>query len=148
MSATSEVRMTTHTFPFPTALAELVETVVYKPAWRAHLREVTHDGACSGLLLLIMSNTQDSYHPEDELGVQHSFPVPAATYDKQSWRRWLFNRFLDVETHEACEFFQVDGERPYAPNHGPGRDPFLVFEYATDTDRRTSFRGDVKDVAS
>lgn len=34
--------------------------------------------------------------------------------------------------------------RPYAPNHGPGRDPYTVHELGTDMDRRTSFRGEVQ----
>ena len=50
----------------------------------------------------------------------------------------------EVERHEACEFFQIDGERPYAPHHGPGNDPYIVFDHGTDEDVRTSFRGEVK----
>jgi hypothetical protein len=70
--------------------------------------------------------------------------VPAATYNERSWRRWLLDRLLKVETHEACEFFQLDGERPYAPHHGPGWDPYMVIEHGSDEDARTSFRGEVK----
>lgn len=69
--------------------------------------------------------------------------MPPASYNRQSWRRWLFEQVLLVERHEACEFFVVDGERPYAPRHGPGNDPYVVVEYAKDEDRRTSFRGEV-----
>lgn len=39
------------------------------------------------------------------------------------------------------EFFVIDGERPYAPNHGPGHDPYTIRETSTDEERRTSFRG-------
>lgn len=70
---------------------------------------------------------------------------PPATYDQRSWRRWLFDRILDVEKHEAMEFFQVAGRRPYAPSHGPGNDPYMIREVGTDTDQRTSFRGDLKE---
>jgi hypothetical protein len=94
----------------------------------------------------ITTLTEDAYCPEGlHRRVHHYFPVPAATYDLRSWRRWLLDCFIKVETHEACEFFQIGGERPFAPNHGPGRDPYTIFEYSTDADRRTSFRGDVKE---
>jgi hypothetical protein len=34
-------------------------------------------------------------------------------------------------------------ERPYAPNHGPGWDPYLITVERTAIDRRTSFRGEL-----
>jgi hypothetical protein len=75
--------------------------------------------------------------------VRHMFPVPPATYNRASWLRWLFECFSKVELHECMEFFTIDGEKPFAPNHGPGWDPYLVTQLATDLDRRTSFRGEV-----
>ena len=38
----------------------------------------------------------------------------------------------------ASEFFKVDGERPYQPNHGPGNDPYTIRELTTDEARRTT----------
>ena len=73
----------------------------------------------------------------------HYFPVPPAAYDVRSWRRWLLEQVLLVERHEACEFFQLAGDRPYAPSHGPGNDPYLIRELGTDEDVRTSFRGEL-----
>jgi hypothetical protein len=35
-------------------------------------------------------------------------------------------------------------ERPLAPCHGPGWDPYLVTVERTGLDRRTSFRGEVQ----
>lgn len=129
--------------PYPEALDDLVAQVRYKDGWTFTLDQSDRGQGSVGLTLCILINTPDAYHPERRRQVMHYFIVPAAAYDTQSWRRWLFDRVLDVETHEACEFFQLDDERPYAPNHGPGRDPYIIFEYATETDRRTSFRGDV-----
>jgi hypothetical protein len=97
--------------------------------------------------------------------VNHYFAVPPATYNEQSWCRWLFDRLGDVDTHERCEDFTLwpvheDGKpyaetppggqdpalvRPYAPTHAPGADPYRVVEYASDIDRRTSFRGVLDD---
>jgi len=75
--------------------------------------------------------------------VNHYMPVPPAAFDERSWRRWLFDQCLLVERHEAMEFFAIDDERPYAPSHGPGNDPYIVREVGTETDQRTSFRGEL-----
>lgn len=76
--------------------------------------------------------------------VNHYMPVPAATYNRESWRWWLFEQCKRVDDHEAMEFFEIEGEgRPYAPNHGPGWDPYLVTEVASDVDRRTKFTGEL-----
>jgi hypothetical protein len=88
--------------------------------------------------------------------VNHYFMVPAATYNEQSWTRWLFDRLGDVDTHERMEDFVLEVvvtdrhgcearslERPLAPNHGPGWDPYLVTVVASENDRRTSFRGEL-----
>jgi hypothetical protein len=46
-----------------------------------------------------------------------------------------------VDLHERMEDFVVGGERPYAPKHGPGRNPYVVHEVSTEEARGTSFRG-------
>jgi hypothetical protein len=146
------------TFPFPTELEAIVRTINYRPGWKFILSHIERDPGSEGLTLIIITNGFDSYHVENgpTYRVQHFFPVPAATYNKQSWTRWVFDCLLKVETHEACEFFRfqrprLDGTgymediRPYAPNHGPGNDPYTVRELTTDEERRTSFRGIVKE---
>ena len=82
--------------------------------------------------------------PRPPYRVNHLQPVPPAAFDERSWRRWLLDQCLLVERHEACEFAAVDDERPWAPSHGPGNDPYLIREVGTDEDRRTSFRGELK----
>jgi hypothetical protein len=71
--------------------------------------------------------------------------VPPAAYDRRSWQRWLFEQFRLIESHEAAEFFQIGGERPYAPSHGPGHDPYMIREVGTVEDQRTTFRGELQD---
>lgn len=148
--------------PYPTILAELVSKLRYRPGWQFRLDDIerdpasSHGAAAGGLTFIGITGTwtwpefagearyegaDDAYHPGTPRPVHFYFPVPAATYDEQSWRRWLFDCLLDVERHEAMEHFRIGAERPFAPNHGPGRNPYVVFEYATDEDRRTSFRG-------
>jgi hypothetical protein len=152
--------------PFPTLLADIVKATAYKSGWEFRLIDVerdhesVHGGSAGGLTLEVLARTDDAYKLGARRSVIHYFPVPAATYDERSWRRWVLDCLVKIETHEACEFFRLEGPsyddgtiatrdirtiRPFAPNHGPGRDPYTIFDYATDTDRRTSFRGEVKE---
>lgn len=130
--------------PYPAALAALVEQCSYRPGWQIALRDMDRGQKSVGLTLVITTDTVNSYDHGKPMFVNHLFIVPAASYDERSWQRWLFDRFVDVETHEAMEFFTIDGDKPYAPSHGPGNDPYLIREVGTDLDRRTSFRGEVK----
>lgn len=132
------------TAPHPVALYRLVDTVAYKAGWSFTLEDVDRGQGSEGLTLTITITTADAYHPERKRSVLHYMIVPAAGFDERSWRRWIFEQILLVEQHEACEFFQVDGVRPYAPSHGPGNDPYMVREVGTDKDVRTSFRGELK----
>lgn len=119
-------------------LGDIVEEVEYRPGWDTNL--VEDDGV---LKLEITSLGYDTHHPErgENYRVIHSFMVPPATYNAQSWTRWLLDRFIDVETHEACEFFRVGGKQPFPPNHGPGWDPYGVRELNRVEDAETTFRG-------
>lgn len=133
--------------PVPTELYDLVDKVAYRPGWRFVLHhDLDRDQGSQGCTLDIITRGYNAYHPEqgENYGVHHYMPVPPASYNRRSWQRWLFEQCLLVERHEACEFFTVDGVKPYAPNHGPGNDPYIVAELTTDEDRRTSFRGVVK----
>lgn len=134
------------TAPYPTALAALVAATTYRPGWAVRLiAEYDRGQGSAGLTLVITTDTVNSYNHEQPMYVNHLFIVPAAAYDERSWRRWLFERFHDVELHECAEFFTVGGVKPYAPSHGPGNDPYLIREVGTELDRRTSFRGEVND---
>ena len=132
--------------PDPVELRELVEVMAYRPGWTFRLIDDLDRGQGSvGLTLDIVTLGYNSYHPEqgENYGVHHYMPVPPASYNRASWQRWLFDQCVLVDRHEAMEFFQIDGSRPYAPNHGPGWDPYIVTELTTEVDRRTSFRGEV-----
>lgn len=133
----------TQTAPYPEALAMMVRHVQYKDGWRFKLHHLDRGQGSAGLTLEIVVCTPDSYHPEQNTVVHHYMIIPAASYNARSWKRWLFDQILLVEQHEAAEFFRIGGVRPYAPLHGPGNDPYLVAELASDQDRRTSFRGEL-----
>jgi hypothetical protein len=129
--------------PYPRLLAELLAGLTYKVGWYFSLRDLDRGQGSAGLTLVIEVDTPDSYHPQRRITVAHYMPVPPAAYDERSWRRWLFDQIGLVELHERCEFFTIGGDKPYAPSHGPGNDPYLVREVGTDADRRTSFRGEL-----
>ncbi len=129
--------------PYPEVLSELVRELHYKSGWQFYLIDTNRGQGSKGLTLVINITGPNSYHPEQSISVNHYMLVPPAAYDRRSWRHWLFDQVLLVERHEACEFFDIDGDRPYAPSHGPGNDPYLVREIGTFEDQRTSFRGEV-----
>jgi hypothetical protein len=129
--------------PYPTELGVLVVSLVYKPGWEFELTHLDRGQGSVGLTLNILITTQDSYDHDVTRRVMHYFPVPPAAYDVRSWQHWLLEQVLLVERHEACEFFTVDGIKPYAPSHGFGQDPYLVREIGTELDQKTSFRNEI-----
>lgn len=135
------------TAPYPAELAQLVESLRYRQGWSFRLGTIDRGQDSTGLTLVITARVPDTNDLDSTITVAHYMIVPAAAYNRRSWRRWLFDQCRLVDSHEACELFMVDGSRPYAPLHGPGNDPYLVAELATDEDRRTSYRGDLSERA-
>lgn len=124
-------------------LRDLVGRVTCKPGWRFSLADDEE-----GFRLVIFVPGQDSRAPERYLAVNHFFPIPVTTWNAKSWRRWLFEQCRRVEDHELGEWFLVEGERPFAPLHGPGNDPYTVREVSTDEEARTNQRGDLEGAAA
>ena len=131
------------------ALQQVIGQVRYKPGWSFALRSgnTMAAGSCrqeypfpagststamawvipqEPLFLVICARVRDS-GGGGEISVEHLFPVPLEG-SAPPWHRWLLDRILDVERHEACEFFQLGGERPFYPEHGPGAQPYAVTE--------------------
>lgn len=111
-------------------LAELVVRVSYKPGWTFTLEEISRGQGCEGLTLMIGATVRNSFG-EDDVDVLHLMPVPPAAYDEATWRRWILEQILLVEKHEALEFFRVDGDQAFFPNHDPGKDPYAIVETQT-----------------
>ncbi len=131
--------------PYPQELAILVEELSYRESegWRVWLENMERDAGCTGLTLVVQRCGPDSYNPEQIIRVNHYFPVPPATYNRRSWQWWLFETIGLVELHERMENFKIGGKPAYPPAHGPGNSPYLVLQYGTDIDRRTSFTGEL-----
>lgn len=122
--------------PFPHPLQDLVQRLAYKPGWTFELRHMDRGQGSEGLTLVITILEYDSYNPAGgrTYRVHHLMPVPPASYNERSWRRWLFQQFLLVEQHEAAEFFMIGDDRPYAPLHHDGNDPYAILEVASEAD--------------
>jgi hypothetical protein len=131
--------------PYPDTLHRLINCLEYREGWFFRLEQIERDPGCNGLTLVATIRTQDDYDHNKPRSVVHYFPVPPATYNYDGWKRWLFDAIVKIETHEACEFFTLNGEKVFAPNHGPGADPYVVVQYSTDEARRTLFTGKIKD---
>jgi hypothetical protein len=95
-------------------------------------------------VLEIVVAGEDSRNQGQRLTVIHSFPVPYASYNERSWMRWVFECCRKIELHELGEWFRIDDERPYAPLHGPGEDPYTFHEFRDAVDARTNQDGSVK----
>lgn len=128
--------------PFPAVLETLVAQVRYKSGWAFSLQDIDRGQGSAGLTLIIAITCPDTYHPTRTIRVNHYMIVPPAAFDERAWCRWLFDQILLVEQHEAAEFFQVCGERPYAPNHAPGRNPYTITDQGTPQDATTDYRGE------
>lgn len=152
--------------PYPEILAALVRQLRYRRdrGWQVWLdddcqrdKPGRHAGESRGLTLIVQRCGPDAYDPDRVIAVNHYFAVPPATYNRQSWMMWLFDRLGNVDLHERMEEFtlvmdhdispagkaQEALERPLAPCHGPGWDPYLITVERTGADRRTSFRGEL-----
>jgi hypothetical protein len=110
----------TQVAPWPHELADIVANLAYRPGWSFRLDHLDRGQGSEGMTFRILSRGYDTYNPDrgENYQVWHYFIVPAASYNRRSWLRWVLDRLIDVETHEACEFMVVAGERPFAPNHG------------------------------
>jgi len=133
--------------PYPKALEEILIKTSYRPQWSLTLENIDRGQGSKGLTFCVYTVGYDTYNIDkgQTYRVVHYFPVPPASYNEESWKRWLLNRLIEVEIHEACEFLQINGTRPFAPHHGPGWDPYIVIHHGDDVDARTNFRGELQD---
>jgi hypothetical protein len=105
----------------PSVLPTIVETLRYKPGWTFKI------AGPMGRLLCVFARTPDSHHPERARATQHQFDIPELP-DRTSALRWVFDCLLLAELHEAGEFFEVDGFRPFYPHHQDEGSPYELVE--------------------
>jgi len=87
-------------------LADELDRITYRPGWTFSIYTDVHQGPT----LRIIATVQDGYHPDNtiDLGINSRIPDIITTPDL--FHRWLLWRVLEVESHEAREFFRIDGD--------------------------------------
>lgn len=78
-------------------------------------------------ILNVFTYNENTYKPGQMRCTRHEFVVPAATYNEAAWLRWVFDRVVSIEVHETAEQFFFRGKRTYAPHHGNGWDPYVLW---------------------
>jgi hypothetical protein len=110
----------------PPGLREIIESANFVwPGWRISMGR--DNEGLKGWTLHIVSHTVDSWHPEKMISVDHSFPIPNATYNERTWRAWILERLMGVFRHEAGEGLEFNGVKVFAPHHGNGEDPYITW---------------------
>ncbi len=123
-------------------LKALVDLARCKPGWSFRLKD--ENGA---LRLVIQVSGFNSSTPDLRVPIiiGHYFPVPTATYNEKTWRRWMFEMCRRVENHELGEWFRIGTELPFLPLHGPGEDPYTVHEFRLIEDALTTQDGSMRE---
>jgi len=125
-------------------LREEVGKATCFPDWSFKLADEDGD-----LRLYIIIDGHNNLHPDQPFRVCHPHPVPTATYNRATWRRWIFDRCMASMTHEMGEALCFgDNERPFLPCHGPGEDPYVFHDYRPLRDAMTTQDGSVRGGAS
>lgn len=123
------------------ALAAVIADATYKDGWTFRIeagkaRPTEQYAGSTGLTVCIHAVVPNSVKPGETTYVEHWFAPPPTSWGRAAWVRWLLDRIIDVEAHEAMEFYRINGKAPYFPAHGPGRDPYECNLTASEIDRR------------
>lgn len=124
-------------------LNKIVLETSCKPGWTFFL---TNDGE-GHAELIIQIQGRNNYDHTKPFTVNHVHPVPYTTYNEKSWRRWIFDQCIRTMNHEIGESlrFGPNEERPFAPMHGPGEDPYTVHEWRPESDALTTQDGTLRE---
>ncbi len=120
-------------------LQKIISETAFWPDWSFRLAD--EDGAKR---LVITIDTVSNYDQTKPFRVSHWHPVPIATYNEKTWRRWIFDQVMRTLNHEVGESLRFAGSRPFAPCHGPGEDPYIVHDSRSDEELRTMQDGSVR----
>jgi hypothetical protein len=127
-------------------LRALLSNVTYKKGWEF---EVADFSECGRLFIRVFTDDSTGQHssvdnfqqPEDEdyynfdalrlrparrtFWVQHVFTIPHESV-RIELDRFLLDCIIDVERHEAMEFFKIDGKAPFFPDHTPEGNAYAI----------------------
>jgi hypothetical protein len=100
----------------------VLPAITYKPGWSFKI------GGPGNRYLCVMATTLDSFAPNTQRCTQHMFLLPDPLPASRHLARWVFDQLLLCELHEAGEFFQWDGSRPFFPNHQDEGSPYELVD--------------------
>jgi hypothetical protein len=107
-------------------LESVIRAVSYVDESQFKLVRDDFNDASNYAIMYVFIHAPNSYREDRrDRYTRHEFVVPVATYDRENWTRWVFERLKRIAIHEVCEWFKVDGLRAYPPNHGDGEDPYV-----------------------
>ena len=103
-------------------VSQTLTTVRYKPDTTFDARRKDSPGYSESRFveLIIRRQLPDSTQPDRVIPVGGTFIVPPtimwAIDPKADFLSWLWTTVLEMERHEAGEWFRVDGKLPYDPH--------------------------------
>lgn len=108
-------------------LRDLVASLTYKPGWTVEIGDRTFGPPYIVARVKTIDSTDGS-----TTAIYHYVKWPDALlhyeWNDRKARYWLLKIIIGIETHEACEFFELDGYKPFFPPHGDGENPYTVRE--------------------
>ena len=101
-------------------MERLVSRIAYKPNWRlsAHLG----NQPTPAIIIEAMASVQDSSGSGVRIEIGKSMTLPPQVlcqFSDLDILRYLFMVIMEMERHEAEEWFKMDGVRLYDPHLGP-----------------------------
>lgn len=67
--------------------------------------KLTRDDESNYAELHIFTYNINTYGEGEMRWTRHEFVVPVATYNRDTWTRWVFDNIVAIETHETAEWF-------------------------------------------
>jgi hypothetical protein len=98
------------TLTFAQVKAEVAK-VVYRPGWTFTVEERGFEDPW----LRVIAPVMNAYRPEELVDLGIDSPIPPMA-DVDALHRWLIWRLERVESHEAREWFRVDGVVLFDPH--------------------------------
>lgn len=89
-------------------LRKLLQVFTYRPGWTFKIERG---------MLLIQAMVIDTDDHKRRTPLNFAQILPEFVRDDFDWTHWLFYKIMEVEDHEAREFFKIDGVKVFDP-HG------------------------------
>lgn len=89
-------------------LRNILRQFTYKPGWTFNIRDD---------MLAIRLLAPDTDNVENIISVNNEVVIPRFVDERFPWDRWLLDQIMNVERHEAQEFFKINGVKVFDP-HG------------------------------